>query len=76
MNGMKNPQDYLKELFDEPFNLDEGNIELEFLNIIKAAQFDAFRTGYYAGNYKCRELKGLPMMEEIILDDFNNIKYD
>ena len=73
---MKNPQKYLKELFDEPFNLDEGSIEFEFLNIIKAAQFDAFRTGYYTGNYKCMELKELPMMEEIILDDFNNIKYD
>lgn len=37
---MKKPEEYLKELFDEPFNYEEGSIDLDFLNIIKRVQED------------------------------------
>lgn len=38
---MKKPVKYLKELFEEPFNLEEGSIEYDFLQVIKQAQIDA-----------------------------------
>jgi len=40
---MKKAEEYLKELFEEPFNLEEGFIEYDFLQIIKKAQEDAIR---------------------------------
>ena len=36
-------------------------------------EFEAFRAGYYAGNYKTRHFKNDMLMEKIIEDDF--IKY-
>jgi hypothetical protein len=41
---MKNPEEYLKELFQEPYNLKEGSIEYDFLQIIKKIQFDTANT--------------------------------
>ena len=43
------------------------------LKIIKIAQFDAFREGYYAGNAKCRAHKGSAIMEDIIKEDFEKL---
>ena len=40
---MKKTEEYLEELFEEPFNLEEGNIEYDFYKIIKEAQEDAIR---------------------------------
>ena len=41
---MRNPEEYLKELFQEPYNLKEGSIEYDFLQIIKKIQFDTANT--------------------------------
>ena len=37
---MKSSEDYLKELFEEPFNLEEGSIEYDFLKVLKKAQLE------------------------------------
>ena len=37
---MKSSEDYLKELFEEPLNLEEGSIEYDFLKILKKAQLE------------------------------------
>ena len=37
---MKPFEDYLKELFEEPFNLEEGSIEYDFLKVLKKAQLE------------------------------------
>ena len=37
---MKPFEDYLKELFEEPFNLEEGSIEYYFLKVLKKAQLE------------------------------------
>lgn len=41
---MKKPEEYLKDLFEEPFNLEEGSIDMDFLNIIKQVQDDTVDT--------------------------------
>lgn len=40
---MKNPKEYLKELFEEPFNLEEGSIEDDFLQVVKYIQIDTIK---------------------------------
>jgi hypothetical protein len=40
---MKKAVEYLKELFEEPFDLSGNSIESDFLNVIKQAQEDAIR---------------------------------
>jgi len=40
---MKQTIDYLKELFEEPFELIEGSIEKDFYNVIRAAQEDVIK---------------------------------
>lgn len=37
---MKKSEEYLKELFEEPFNLEEGSIENDFLKVLKKAQIE------------------------------------
>ena len=37
---MKKEEEYLKELFEEPFNLEEGSIENDFLKVLKKAQIE------------------------------------
>ena len=37
---MKSSEDYLKELFEEPLNLEEGSIEYDFLKVLKKAQLE------------------------------------
>ena len=37
---MKKSKEYLKELFEEPFNLEEGSIENDFLKVLKKAQIE------------------------------------
>ena len=37
---MKKPEEYLKQLFEEPFNLEEGSIENDFLKVLKKAQIE------------------------------------
>ena len=37
---MKSSEDYLKELFEEPFNLEEGSIEYDFMKVLKKAQLE------------------------------------
>ena len=37
---MKKSKEYLKELFEEPFNLEEGSIESDFLKVLKKAQIE------------------------------------
>lgn len=37
---MKKPVEYLKDLFEEPYNLEESSIESDFLATIKQAQVD------------------------------------
>lgn len=37
---MKPLEDYLKELFEEPLNLEEGSIEYDFLKVLKKAQLE------------------------------------
>lgn len=41
---MKKAIDYLKELFEEPFELVEDSIEKDFYIVIRAAQEDAIRS--------------------------------
>jgi hypothetical protein len=41
---MKKPVEYLKELFEEPFDLDGNSIESDFLNVIIQAQEDAINS--------------------------------
>jgi hypothetical protein len=38
---MKKAEQYLKQLFEEPFNLEESSIEDDFLQVIKQAKIDA-----------------------------------
>jgi len=38
---MKKSKEYLKGLFEEPFNLEEGSIENDFLKVIKQVQIDS-----------------------------------
>ncbi len=41
---MKRSKEYLKELFEEPFDLeDENSIDYDFLQVIRMAQEDAIR---------------------------------
>ena len=37
---MKQAIEYLKELFEEPLNLEEGSIEYDFLKVLKKAQLE------------------------------------
>lgn len=37
---MKKSEEYLKELFEEPFNLEEGSIENDFLKVLNKAQIE------------------------------------
>lgn len=37
---MKKSEEYLKELFEEPFNLEEGSIENDFLKVLKKSQIE------------------------------------
>lgn len=37
---MKKSEEYLNELFEEPFNLEEGSIENDFLKVLKKAQIE------------------------------------
>jgi adenylate kinase len=37
---MKKAVEYLKDLFEEPLNLEEGGIEDDFLKVIKQVQLD------------------------------------
>ena len=37
---MKKSEEYLKELFEEPFNLEEGSIENDFLKVLQKAQIE------------------------------------
>ena len=37
---MKKSEEYLKELFEEPFNLEEGSIESDFLKVLNKAQIE------------------------------------
>lgn len=40
---MKKPEEYLKGLFEEPYQLeDENSIDYDFLQVIKQAQIDAY----------------------------------
>ena len=41
---MKKAEEYLKQLFQEPYNLEEGSIEYDFLQVIKEVQIDAIKT--------------------------------
>ena len=40
---MKRAEEYLKQLFEEPFNLEEGSIEDDFLQVAKQIQIDAIK---------------------------------
>ena len=40
---MKKAEEYLKQLFQEPYNLEEGSIEYDFLQVIKEVQRDAIK---------------------------------
>ena len=40
---MKRAEEYLKQLFEEPFNLEEGGIEDDFLQIVKQIQIEAIK---------------------------------
>ena len=55
---MKKTVEYLKELFEEPFELEEDSIEKDFYIVIKAAQEDAIREAVEECSIQAKAVQG------------------
>ena len=80
---LKSAEEYLKELFEEPFELEDNNsIESDFYNIIKNAQKDAIektieevnvvqKLKFYQGESGYLDKESREILKETIFKDNN-----